>query len=373
MQTLRRINLQNPVNWSHPLNKGRLVWYYLPADSGWGAGNTVPDLCKRSYGTITPGASFVPTFDTFPNGQRCLRWENGGSIDGQIDIGGATLFNFTNNFTVGCTFITETLSPTGGGGLAGLVNKYNSVGANSWFLRQNNATVEFGGSSTIASGSVLVVGQKYRAVAVMNAGTATIYLDGYSVATGSPSISSSADTVMIGEGYEPGGRNFKGRIGDVFIADRPWSEAEVIADFKLSRVDYRAKNSPLRFLELPIFDPTAGNQPYYLTPTGTGADQFYFSGAFYLQTDAQADVQVSGLGPIAGDGTFDLQTTAIGHDQFAASPPTLMPFSTHARGHDQLTISNPLTFRTTARGRNKLTILGPNGDRRILAQRRYRR
>lgn len=55
------INLTNPVNWQHPLNKGLVAWWIgLPGRTG----NVLYNLVGRNHGTLTNG----PTWRAGPNG-----------------------------------------------------------------------------------------------------------------------------------------------------------------------------------------------------------------------------------------------------------------------------------------------------------------
>lgn len=382
MNASARINLQDPVNWTHPLNRGRLVWYYHPKDSGWipaSQGSTVNpgyayrDLCNRIHGTITGGPSLTPATAFMPNGDACLQWLGGGSTDGQVDLGNSTLFDLTDNFTVGCTFVTDTLSPAGLNSLAGLVNKYNSSLADSWWLRQFNGLIEFGGATGIQTGNVLLTNTVYRCIAVMNNGTATIYLNGVSAATGAVSITSSpSNNVYIGESYEPIGANFRGRISDVFIATRPWSSSEVQLDAKLSQIGYRAENSPLRFVES-FRKYTADQSTIVSFTTSVGvSDALRFSSPAYFTTTLRPSVAAGGIGPVVPSGPADFETVVEASEQFVAGQPTLVNFNTNVGVSTLVDGGSPVEFETVVGVDHSLRTIAA-GDRRRLADRRYRR
>lgn len=64
-ETKHPINGVSPVDWLHPLNRDRLVWYYQP--TGYKGGSRIMDLCQRenpaSYGVLSSGtwATWVGT------------------------------------------------------------------------------------------------------------------------------------------------------------------------------------------------------------------------------------------------------------------------------------------------------------------------
>lgn len=51
------VDLRSPVDWAHPLNRGRLLWLHgLPA---WAGGGTWRDLCRRHDATVAGGPGWV--------------------------------------------------------------------------------------------------------------------------------------------------------------------------------------------------------------------------------------------------------------------------------------------------------------------------
>lgn len=373
-----RINLTNPVNWSHPLNKGRVAWWYTPQNAGRQAGGTntgrLYDLCKRANGVLVNGASNIPQWYQNKIGDPALRWITGAAIDGHVDVGGGTLFDFTDNFTVGCRFNTETVT-TANSGLGGLLSKYQSVGSNAWTLRRKNDTIEFGGSTTVVSATI-AVNTEYRCVVVMKAGTATIYLNGAVSGTpGAVSISSTpGDSVLIGETYEPGGFNFQGWQSDWFVSSRPWSSGEVMLDFQLSGCGYRVPNGPLRMFPRARYDIDA--IPDITTVSFTtlvGESQFnqYAVPANFV-TEIVPSAAAGGIGDLVPEGNPDFETVVGYRMPFGASEPTLVNYNTLVTTGQTLAAGNPIRLTTTVGVHPTLRTVG-GGDARVLSQGRYRR
>lgn len=103
--------------------------------------------------------------------------------------------------------------------------------------RSNDASaISFaGGTGDIFGGSVND-GQWHHLVAVSEAGVATrLYVDGVLVATGGgPSITTSANPMMIGENSGAAGRQWKGGIDDMGMFDIPLNAHQISAIYELS-------------------------------------------------------------------------------------------------------------------------------------------
>lgn len=378
-----RINLTNPVNWKHPLNKGRVSWWFVPRESGRQAGATINsvsgttgriyDLCRRGNGTIANGASNIPAWCQNSRGDPALRWLSGGAVDGHIDVGGGTIYDFTDNFTVGCTFNTSTVT-TANSGLGGFMSKYQSPASNAWTFRRHDDYVEFGGSTmaTSAAGSV-VVNTEYRCVAVMQAGIATIYLNG--AVNGTPAAvsitSTPGDSLLIGEAYDPGGFNFAGTMNDWFVSSRPWSSGEVALDYRLSRKSYRGPNSPLRFLPRPFYV-SENVQTVSLTSEAYASEMMQFASPASFTASLEATASAGGFGPLVPTGTPEFLAEAIASNVVEGGIPTLVSLESLAIASETLVAGDPVSLESIAYAHNTMRSI-PNGNRKILASKIYKR
>lgn len=373
-----QVDWSNPVVRDHPLNRNRVAWWLTPHNSPRLRlypvsinNRPYPDLLGTYDATVVNGTTGSPDW-TMHGRFPAVTWTVGGNLDGLIDCTNASAFDLTDNFTVGCSFTTGTLTPATGG-RGGLMSKYQNPSANSWYIRQYNQTVEFGGSSQISSGNVLAVGVEYRMIATVSGGTGTIWLNGTQVATGAVAVSSSSDPVYIGMDYFDGGgtvRAWNGRIWDAFISSRPWTVGDVQQDWQLQANGYFANNSPLRFIKNRTY--FTGTAPADFT-TGIGvANTLQNVSPVRFTTGISASASASGIGPVVPTGPAEFDTQMTVRSQASIGVPTLVNFTTGIGVANTGAVSNPVSFETAVGIRTPFTAI-PNGDRRILAQRHYRR
>ncbi|MFB0524755.1 MAG: LamG-like jellyroll fold domain-containing protein, partial [Phycisphaerae bacterium] len=145
-----------------------------------------------------------------------------------IDCGNNSSLDLTNNFT-----IAAWVKPYSFSWLTGIVSKYHTVEANSYYLRLDlnppYNKVQFGGKSWATSLSSLNANQWYFVVGMRDSGIGKIYINGNLDVSSAVAISSSSDPVYIGMDYQPDARYFYGVIDDVMIFNRTLSEAEIKA------------------------------------------------------------------------------------------------------------------------------------------------
>ncbi len=202
-----------------------LVAYWTMDDNA--ANTTVTDSSGRgNYGIARRNTSFLSSSGKI-NGALTFN----GSSD-YIDCGNNSSLNLTDNFTIAAWIKPRSLS-----WLAGIVSKYHSPNANSYFLRLNRNSpynkLEFGGKGLefVTSLSALGTDQWYFVIGMRDSGIGKIYINGNLDASAPVSISSSADSVYIGMDYGDHGdaRYFNGEIDNVMILNRTLSEAEISA------------------------------------------------------------------------------------------------------------------------------------------------
>ncbi|MFB0525665.1 MAG: LamG domain-containing protein [Phycisphaerae bacterium] len=148
-----------------------------------------------------------------------------GSSD-YINCGSNSSLDLTDNFT-----IAAWIKPHSFSWLAGIVGKYHSPNANSYYLRFDlnppYKKIQFGGRTWVTSSSALNEVQWHFIVGIRDSGIGKIYINGSFDVSSAVSISSSADPVYIGMDYQPDARHFEGRIDDVRIYNRVLSETEI--------------------------------------------------------------------------------------------------------------------------------------------------
>jgi len=148
-----------------------------------------------------------------------------GSSD-YINCGNDSSLDLTDNFT-----IAAWIKPTSFSWLGGIVGKYHTYPANSYWLRLGSVypynKVSFGGKTILNSSSTLNANQWYFIVAMSDSGIGKIYINGNLDASSAVSISSSSDPVCIGADYLDAPRYFDGVIDNVMIFNKVLSQAEI--------------------------------------------------------------------------------------------------------------------------------------------------
>lgn len=112
---LGRINLSNPVNRAHPLNRGLVSWW-LPLENT-DDGPTLRDIAGRNHGTLTNGPTWVSGLDGF----KSLNFVPASSQWVSIPIAVITGYPFTLSCVARSTDITNQQFVFGFGGPAGAV------------------------------------------------------------------------------------------------------------------------------------------------------------------------------------------------------------------------------------------------------------
>lgn len=366
-----------PVNWKHPLNQGRRCWWYGAWQGGhWGGSAAGRDLCNRNNLSFTSGGT-TPGWTITPRQMPAFSFGGTGGGNGwyaQAIDSTATLAALTNNFTFGCTFRTDTITPIDINGLAGLMGTYHQASDNSWFLRQDDAKLEMGGGTSFLSGNVLDTTTIFRVICVCQDGNSAIYLNGdpTPIATGTPAYSASTSPARIGVDFLASARYFIGWIADAFVSVRPWTTGDVALDYKLSKRNYIENDSPLNLL--PILrngSGTAAEVVNFTTTLGAGPTMT-FANPGEFETNLVASASAGGIGPINPEGPAEFETTVDVLPIFGGGEPTLVGYETTVGVEDEAALGNPAEFTTSVGVQHRLVTI-PNGNRRIVSQRRYRR
>ncbi|MCX6879947.1 MAG: IPT/TIG domain-containing protein [Verrucomicrobia bacterium] len=155
--------------------------------------------------------------------------------DDYVSIADANDLDLTNNYTLECWFKADSF---GSGGfpsnLRGLISKYQSSGANGYFLRLRGTELEFDGTYT--SGLNLQNGTWYHVAAVNDNGTRRLYLNGVdktSLLTGSPSaVQANTNALTLASDYlADSNRFFDGRMDEV----RVWNDVRTVTEINDNR------------------------------------------------------------------------------------------------------------------------------------------
>lgn len=215
-----------PVNWSHPLNRGRLAWW-LPLP-WWSGGIRLQDLCGKAHGTLTDG----PTW----SGRR----GRPGALAPELQFDGTNDYVLTSNLDTGSVFTlafwarNEATSST-----IRAVCRSSAANAASLY-RWSDGTWAFytEGSTNNALTSTGATGTAWtHVVGVYDGTTKYLYINGvlhnsFVVTTGA---SGSAAFRIGGDAFS---QMWQGGIGDGRVYNRALSASEVQQLYQLSRRGY---------------------------------------------------------------------------------------------------------------------------------------
>lgn len=262
MQRWEDLDLNQPINWAHPLNRGRLAWW-LAMPGRYGA-PTWWDLAAGLAANFTNTASGFG-WNTFTN--------PGGA--GSIKFTGATAFLSAGSaLTIQPTAISAAawVYASALSGTRAIVGRNpGSTGATEgWLLDANGTTVRFICSNgttgaTASKTSGMATGSWYRLVGTFDNTTVRLYINGVQAATASLSgnLSASTSTALeIGQAVGISGI-WNGYLNDVSIWNRALSAAEVSQDFYLSQEWYPdILNWTFNDVLIPLFAPATGGRVF---------------------------------------------------------------------------------------------------------------
>ncbi len=229
----------DPVNWSHPLNAGRLAWYlclrHLSAGVSW------YNLVSSANGTLTSMAAGTGWADTVrPGGFAAIHFS--GSA-GYIPLGSDPSYNVPGDLTVAAWVRTSSIANAG----AYILQAYDTSTPFHGFALAANGAVSNGnkfswwnGASWTDSTTVINDGKWHRLLIATTGTTVKFYLDGVldkSATPASPSLSFSG-TRTIGAINGGGSARWNGDIDDVTLWSRFFTPADVWADYTLSYQGY---------------------------------------------------------------------------------------------------------------------------------------
>lgn len=230
------VDWTNPINWSHPLNRGLVsLWLNVPH---WQGGTVLRDLAKRNNGTLT---SMDPPNDWVGPQGRIGGWgalDFDGSND-RVDVGNPGSLNITGTYTLSAMIRPDTVTSD-----RGIVGKHDAS-IQGYFLQQVNADLRAfnnssGAGAFVVASSVLAIGNWYHVASTWDGADLKIYVDGKEVASATSAgddpatHSSNAFVGALLDAVWP----FDGLIDDVRVHNVPWSPAEVAEYFRLSQQFY---------------------------------------------------------------------------------------------------------------------------------------
>lgn len=231
------IDLRNPLNRAHPLNRGLVArWMALP---GWMGGRQFFDLCGLNPGVLTNMTSasvsgWKPT--TRPGGYGHLLFDG---VDDYVNIARAVVAAGEP-----LTFTCWAWSATNGGYDTLVDFTTLAAGDKNYYLRRNADNTlgcgvrnsDFGQSGNAVTSTTIGSGVWYHAAAIFTSTTSrTVYLNAGGAGTNTTTVTvpSGMDHTFIGA-YGSSGSPLlftNGRIDDISIYSVAKSAAEVAADY----------------------------------------------------------------------------------------------------------------------------------------------
>lgn len=254
MNGLERVDLLNPVNWSHPLNDRRVLWLYgLPQISG---GGRWFDLCRGNHGALVGSSTSWIASD------RGIGIQRDSFVNGYAEVSDSAPYLFTGTapFTVSVTFKPVVLTNTFAR-LLGTENA-NNVG---WYIAADNSTPRkmylYRANGLLYSPQgALTIGAWTRFTFVYSGTQQSMYQDGRQVlAPTNDSGSISGGTVLrIGQSPRSSTSFNEVQIANVSVWNRALSPAEAVADYEQ---DLRGQPDTLTRLRRKVYYVDAGVSP----------------------------------------------------------------------------------------------------------------
>lgn len=230
-----------PVDWSHPLNAGRVLWLLGHPQPGWTGGSVWWDLVGLSAktgndGTLTNG----PTWAATPRGDMGLIL-NGSTQKVSL---GAFRPHANNQVTV-AVWLNPAVTSRGDLVTAWLDGVHTddsfnllyglTAGKPQFFVTNGSSTGNSGVGST-----AMTVGTWNRVVGTYDGTVVSVYLNGVLQASASVSLTmptGGTRTVWVGNN-DAGDGATNGTIAEPTLINRAWSAAEVALDYDLSQRGY---------------------------------------------------------------------------------------------------------------------------------------
>ncbi len=267
----RPVFTPDPIEWSHPLNHGRVGWWLsLPPNDSvlW-----FPDLCNKAP-AINQNASGVSWQSIYRPGGfgRSLLFSTS-SVQNYVDCGNPSQFQMTDVMTIGCTARWT-------GSLANSIMIAKWGGTSGWLIGASAANADkiiwaatIGGSvGAVTSTNTYNDGAWHRIIAVYDGANLKLYVDG--IQTGGNTAASgtisnqSANNLVFGNytSHSSTSNIFVGYLDDLFVSRAAWTQAMVTQDYELSRRGYPGvlrRMTPGRSTYLLTSPVTAVGNPYY--------------------------------------------------------------------------------------------------------------
>ncbi len=225
------VNLQNPINRSHPLNRGREAWWKVIP--GRDKGPLFWDLCGKNHGTLTNGAAWTPRARA--GGFGYLQFDG---TDDYVDLPIALTAYLNGSFTM-ATWATITANADtpfiiGSNLVNARVLSFRWGGSERLYLGQENVSV----GASVPFAYATYGNTPLRILVSYNGTAATFYVNGVSLGSDNYTYTASYAGATYGIGGRTTSKWFVGSQDDVSIWSRALSASEARTDYNLSQQFY---------------------------------------------------------------------------------------------------------------------------------------
>lgn len=240
----------NLLNTSAVLNEYKIGWWLgLPAYAG---GKYFYNLYEYNNGTLNgfSSSSYGWMGSTKPAGYVSLRLNGNGDY---VSIDDASKFKFsTNNFSLSCWFMLETLNNVNSNGRQTVVSRYESAASKGFSIdidtlgqiifRVSESSILFGEYSSLPS--TISANIWYHCLAVRQGQNSYLYLNGELVASGSAAstfdVSNTSQNLLFGDLVTSTSEHqyLQGYIDDICVYNVSLSSQSAQRIFDESRLDY---------------------------------------------------------------------------------------------------------------------------------------
>ena len=230
---LGSVNWQHPVNWSHRLNRGRLLWLLVtPYDRG---GTVLRDIVNQSGGALTATTPVPWSNETRRGGWGHVTLDG---TDGTIGIGAPTALDNIGSVTLACRIrLTASLD------FDNVATKRGSASVGEWYINGQgtnalgyNANTSGTNIFTKTDNSVLVNNTWHHLVithtGIVGAGQCVFYVDGVPVGLAQDDTSTgtidddAGETIYFGSRDDSSGY-INANIDDIGVWDHVLGPVEV--------------------------------------------------------------------------------------------------------------------------------------------------
>lgn len=356
LSRLAPVDSRDPVEWGHPLNRGRVLWLLtLPQ---WYGGRQWFDLAGRNHGTLTNGPLWQPR----AGGHGAVGFDG---VNDYVGTSGGFFGSLANKVVTAAAWVNPAGSLTAyqslfdGTASAGpdrMLSAFFGGNANQLYV-----AIARSSGTAITLSTPWVANQWQRLLVACDGTTASVYRNGVLAgagvgAVGTGFVAVNASGWQIGGNPSGGGAPLAGGVDDVSVWSRALSPAEVAADYALSRQFYpgvlRRPTGVATFYAsaAPVVVSAAGSASLAVLSVAVAAALAGGSGSAAVALPASAVGAAAAQG--VGSATLAMLASAVGAASVAGVGSSALSFSASSVGASLASAagSTALAFSASAAG-----------------------